>query len=87
MNGSNGYYNHAERIICINEGLLHLNQGLMVYSVLAHELVHVSQNYIVDHAEKFPDKKEEIELLNIYLNGTDRKINFCDMKDADAYCH
>ena len=87
MNGSNGYYNHAERIICINERLLHLNQGLMVYSVLAHELVHVSQNYIVDHAEKFPDKKEEIELLNIYLNGTDRKINFCDMKDADANFH
>lgn len=87
MNGTNGYYDHAERIICINEGLLHLNQGLMAYSVLTHELVHVSQNYLVDHAEKFPDKEEEIELLNIYLNGTDRKINFCDMKDVDANFH
>lgn len=87
MHGSNGYYNHADRMICINESLLLLDQGLMVYSVLCHELVHVEQIYMVDHIDEFPDKREEIELLNIYLNGIDRKINFCDMKDVDANFH
>ncbi len=87
MHGSNGYYNHADRMICINESLLLLDQGLMVYSVLCHELVHVEQNYMVDHIDEFPDKREEIELLNIYLNGIDRKINFCDMKDVNANFH
>ena len=87
MHGSNGYYNHADRMICINESLLLLDQGLMVYSVLCHELVHVEQNYMVDHIDEFPDKREEIELLSIYLNGIDRKINFCDMKDVDANFH
>ena len=51
--------------------------GNFVYSVLYHELEHAKQFYMIEHAESFPDKEEDIVKLSTCLEEGHHAVSFC----------
>lgn len=80
----NGYYYNPDKRIVFNKELLNNKNGSFVYSVLCHELEHARQFYMVEHAESFPNKEEDIVKLSTCLEGGHHAISFCTEEFCEA---
>lgn len=80
----NGYYSNKDKEIVLNKELLDNENGSFVYSVLCHELEHAKQFYMIEHAESFPDKEEDIVKLSTCLEEGLHAVSFCTEKLCEA---
>lgn len=80
----NGYYYNTNKEIVLNKELLDNENSSFVYSVLCHELEHARQFYMIEHAESFPDKEEDIVKLSTCLEEGHHAVSFCTEKLCEA---